>query len=141
MYKDATLQTDERRYLNTGTNTNSMGNVVAIQTDPVKSSNKGTDIVGNAIGIQTDHTGNIGATENAMQSDQSQYRSQYARQIAAMDTEENNQIQHRQQLGLMPMDTTENNQQVSLPPIAHRQPFFLPPPTQRLNLCSLPTTT
>ena len=103
---------------------------MAIQTDPVKSSNKGTDIVGNAIGIQTDHTGNIGAIENAVQTDQSQYRSQYARQIAAMDTEENNPIQRRQQLGLIPMDTTENNQQVSLPPIAHRQPLFLPPPTQ-----------
>ena len=46
-----------------------------------------------------------------METGEPTYRSQYARQIAAM-----------------PMDTTEDNQHVSLPPLAYRQPMFLPPP-------------
>ena len=94
-----------------------MGNALAIQTDPIRGSNRGTNTesYGNTMGIQTDsgrvwNTGtNTDLVGDAMETDQPQYRSQYARQIAAMDT-------------------TDNNQQVSLPPIAHQQPMFLPPP-------------
>merc|ERR1712121_432952 len=108
-YQDGGIQTDQIRYLNTGANTHSMGNALGIQTDPVRGSNRGsnTESQGNAIAIQTDTGTNT--IDNAMETDEPQYRSEYARQIAAMDT-------------------SENNQSVSLPPIAHQQPLFLPPP-------------
>ena len=114
-YQDGGIQTDQIRYVNTGANTHSMGNAIGMQTDPVRGSNRGsnTESQGNAIAIQT-NSGNVWNTgtntiDNAMETDEPQYRSEYARQIAAMDT-------------------TENNQHVSLPPIAHQQPLFLPPP-------------
>ena len=106
MYQDGGIQTDQIRYMNTGSNTDEMGNTLAIQTDPVRGSNRGTNTMGNANTIQTDSETNI----NTMETSEPEYRSQYARQIAAMDT-------------------TDNSQQVSLPPIAHQQPMFLPPPS------------
>merc|ERR1711954_508256 len=66
--------------------------------------------------IQTDSGGvlntgtNTDILQNALETSEPTYRSQYARQIAAM-----------------PMDTTEDNKHVSLPPLAYRQPMFLPP--------------
>ena len=122
MYRDTDIQTDQIRYVNTGANTNSIGNPKAIQTDLVRSLNNGSDTMGNAISIQTDHAGTIAQTSDPA------YRSQYARQIAAMDTTE---LQHGQQSRVIPMDTIENNQQVSLPPIAHQQPMFLAPPSNQ----------
>merc|ERR1712243_307257 len=112
------IQTDQIRYVNTGANTHSMGNAIGMQTDSVRGSNRGsnTESQGNAIAIQT-NSGRVWNTgtntiDNAMETDEPQYRSEYARQIAAVVS-------------------TENNQHVSLPPIAHQQPLFLPPPTNQ----------
>ena len=68
-------------------------------------------MLGNTIAIQTESGGVSNTGANTMETGEPTYRSQYARQIAAM-----------------PMDTTEDNQHVSLPPLAYRQPMFLPPP-------------
>merc|ERR1711954_301584 len=119
MNRDTYIQTDQIRYVNRGSNTYAMGNALGIQTDPIISSNGGsnTHLLGNTIAIQTESGGvsNTGTkthlVQNAMETGEPTYRSQYARQIAAM-----------------PGDTTENNQHVSLPPLAYRQPMFLPPP-------------
>merc|ERR1712121_518456 len=114
-YQDGGIQTDQIRYVNTGANTHSMGNAIGMQTDSVRGSNRGsnTESQGNAIAIQTDsgRVWNSGTNtiDNAMETDEPQYRSEYARQIAAMDT-------------------TDNNQHVSLPPIAHQQSTFVQPP-------------
>ena len=128
MNRDTDTQTDQMRYVNRGSNTYSMGNALGIQTDPIISSNRGsnTDLFGNTIAIQTESGGvsntgtNTHSVQNAMETGEPTYRSQYARQIAAM-----------------PMDTTEDNQHVSLPPLAYRQPMFLPPPAS-LNQQSHP---
>ena len=72
---------------NTGVNTN-YSEHGQIQTDDIQYRDYGANMDSTIMGTQSP-----------------QYRSEYARQIAAM-----------------PMDTSENNGQVTLPPIAHQQP-------------------
>merc|ERR1711954_442823 len=115
MNRDTDTQTDQMRYENRGLNTYSMGNALGIQTDPIISSIRGsnTDLFGNTIAIQTESGGvsntgtNTHSVQNAMETGEPTYRSQYARQIAAM-----------------PMDTTESSKLYHIPQqsISHTKP-------------------
>merc|ERR1712081_111332 len=97
------------RYVNRGSNTYSMGNALGIQTDPIISSNRGsnTDLFGNTIAMQTESGGVSNTGTNTVETGEPTYRSQYARQIAAM-----------------PMDTTESSTLYDIPQqsISHTKP-------------------
>merc|ERR1712114_148636 len=81
MHRDTDTQTDQIRYVNRGSNTYSMGNDLGIQTESGGVSNTGT---------------NTHSVQNAMETGEPTYRSQYARQIAAtpMDTTESSTLYH-----------------------------------------------
>merc|ERR1711954_157810 len=109
MNRDTDTQTDQMRYVNRGSNTYSMGNALGIQTDPIISSNRGsnTDLFGNTIAMQTESGGVSNTGTNTVETGEPTYRSQYARQIAAM-----------------PMDTTESSTLYHIPQqsISHTKP-------------------
>merc|ERR1711954_609859 len=67
MNRDTDTQTDQMRYVNRGSNTDLFGNTIAIQTESGGVSNTGT---------------NTHSVQNAMETGEPTYRSQYARQIA-----------------------------------------------------------
>merc|ERR1711954_322829 len=81
MNRDTDTQTDQMRYVNRGSNTYSMGNDLGIQTESGGVLNTGT---------------NTHSVQNAMETGEPTYRSQYARQIAAtpMDTTESSTLYH-----------------------------------------------
>ena len=109
------IQTTRPQQMSMGTETN-IYNDRNIQTNEIRCVDHGTSMTSTVMGTQTPV-----------------YRSEYARQIAAM-----------------PMDTSENNGQVTLPPLAiqqpsikqpsykpslpapaHQQPLFIQPPSQQ----------
>merc|ERR1711954_180801 len=120
MHRDTDTQTDQMRYVNRGSNTYSMGNALGIQTDPIISSNRGsnTDLFGNTIAIQTESGGVSNTGTNTVETGEPTYRSQYARQIAAMpmDTTESSTLYHKPQQSIT---HTEKPRQIESSTIYH----------------------